>query len=57
MHFAPGFRSQNHFLLTSSHQVCLIIEKKNRKFLVKFENFEVLKLREIHFAVGFRSKS
>ena len=32
------------FLLTSSHLVGLIIEKKLRKILGKFKNFEVLKL-------------
>ena len=44
------------FLLTSSHLVGLIIEKKLRKILGKFKNFEVLKLCEMNFALGFRSQ-
>ena len=48
-------------LLTSSHLVGLIIEKKFSKIIEKIleniKKFEVLKLCEMHFALGFGTQS
>ena len=56
MNFALDLRSQGQFFVELILLVGLIIEKDILKiFFGKFKNFEVLKLCEMNFALGFRS--